>query len=481
MYTSTSLVLLPPVQESFTRDVKTEIRIAGSEVVLGPAGRQVRPPLSPETLASQVRITAPTSDVIQIRASAETPDTAMALSQAVADSEVAYARDQASSVTNAQGTALARRQRELEASLETVNDEIEKTSARRENQEPDSPEGRADATALAQLTAQQANLVLQMDQLKESVAGGKSGAGATIIQDASPATRPGLVAQFVVPTMFGLVAAVVIAAMLLVLLARRDRRLRFRDDIADALGSPVIASINSRPPRAVAGWISLLQSYTPGAVEAWALRQALRQLAASESQTVGRQRGGSPDRRHPVSVTVVTLSDDARALAVGPQIAVHAADTGVRTQLVAAQGHDSAAALWAACASVDGPVQRRPDLVVGVATELPRDAELTVVLAVVDRREPHLHDLPDTAATLFVVSSGSATAEDLARAAVAADDSGRRISGVIVADPDDRDRTTGRLLQPDRSRQVPLPTRLTGVTTAPPVGGKLKGLRGGQR
>ena len=43
---------------------------------------------------------------------------------------------------------------------------------------------------------------------------------------------------------------------------------------------------------------------------------------------------------------------------------------------------------------------------------------------------------------------------------MAVDEAGRRIQGVVVTDPDNFDRTSGRLLQRDRVQQIPLPTRL---------------------
>ena len=52
--------------------------------------------------------------------------------------------------------------------------------------------------------------------------------------------------------------------------------MRSRDQIADAIGIPVVASIRSRASRSVAGWTSLLQKYAPGTVETWTLRQLVR-------------------------------------------------------------------------------------------------------------------------------------------------------------------------------------------------------------
>jgi hypothetical protein len=50
--------------------------------------------------------------------------------------------------------------------------------------------------------------------------------------------------------------------------------------------------------------------------------------------------------------------------------------------------------------------------------------------------------------------------------AVAVDDAGRRIDGIVVADPDPTDRTSGRHTMEDRSRRLALPTRLSGITSA---------------
>jgi hypothetical protein len=64
------------------------------------------------------------------------------------------------------------------------------------------------------------------------------------------------------------------------------------------------------------------------------------------------------------------------------------------------------------------------------------------------------------------VTSGTATAEDLARVALAADDAGHPISRIVVVDPDPLDRTTGRLLPTERAQHVALPSLMTGSPTA---------------
>jgi hypothetical protein len=48
---------------------------------------------------------------------------------------------------------------------------------------------------------------------------------------------------------------------------------------------------------------------------------------------------------------------------------------------------------------------------------------------------------------VLAVTSGAASAEQLARVAVSVTADGRDIAGILVADPDSSDRTTGRLPQ----------------------------------
>ena len=501
MYSSRSSVLLPPVKpvdgQVPARDMKTEVRVATSDVVLGPAGATLSPPMSAQALGRFVRVSASTTDVLDVVAKADTAARAEAISRAVAAAEVAYVTRSGSSLTSAETTALQKRQQELEGSLATVNAEIKKTQARLTAEDPASTQGQADAAALAQLTAQQASLVLQIDGVKQKSVDSQPLGGASVF-DKSPAKRPGLVERSIVFAMVGLLLAEALAALVLILSGKRDRRLRYRDEIADALGTPVLASVRSRAPRNVAGWGSLLESYAPGTVDAWALRQAMRQLALTASG------GARPGERgegllHPPSITVIVLSGDVKALAMAPQLAAYAAGSGLRTALVAAQRHESAAALWAACSGdrsevrpgllvdteqPEGQPDEQPDGLSRAETEarpVPEvgDVELTVVLAVVDRAEPEVADVSgvrDSSVTVLAVSSGFATAEELALAAVKADDAGCRIDGILVADPDDLDRTTGRLLQHERAQQVSLPTHLTGIPGSAP-GSNVSGLR----
>ena len=170
------------------------------------------------------------------------------------------------------------------------------------------------------------------------------------------------------------------------------------------------------------------------------------------------------------SFTVLSLSSDPGALALGPQLATFAASQGIPTALVVALQQDATvtAALRTACAappaSSEWPAHLRV-LVSDSEVEEQSDAELAVVVGVVDGRNPQVPDMMRTTATLLGVSAGAATADQLARAAVSAVSDGREITGILVADPDSDDATTGRLPQLGRRGQRRLPTRMTGIAT----------------
>ena len=152
-------------------------------------------------------------------------------------------------------------------------------------------------------------------------------------------------------------------------------------------------------------------------------------------------------------------ADDPGALAVGGQLASHTASLGVETLLTARQRHAAADSLWATSS-------RGEDMRPGLRVDPRRrksSAGLVLELDVVDRQQPVLPDLRRADAIVLIVSSGTATEEDLARVAVAAYESGGRFRGIVVADPDTLDHTTGRLLQAQRAVEPPMPMKLKGV------------------
>jgi capsular polysaccharide biosynthesis protein len=276
-------------------------------------------------------------------------------------------------------------------------------------------------------------------------------AGATNATGGRPASR------FVLAAFLGALAGALIGAIGVLAAGRGNRRLRRREDIADAIGVPVLACMATRRPADAAGWARLLEYYEPSAAEARGLHGALDCLALADMSPANGRTGRS-------SLTVLSFSSDQRALALGPQLAVFTASAGIPTALViGAQQDASTAALRAACLAT--PPSKLPSrLQVGIADRDNPDwpeAVLTVVVAVVDGRNPQVTGMMRANATLLGVSAGAVTAGQLAHFAASAASAGRRIAGILVADPDPTDPTTGR--HPQLARPNEMPVRINGT------------------
>lgn len=254
---------------------------------------------------------------------------------------------------------------------------------------------------------------------------------------------------------------VLIGAVLAFALGRSDRRLRTRDDIADSIGVPVLASISVERPGDAAGWMNLLSTYEPSASDAWRLQKTLRSLPRAV-----------PERDSGISCTILSLSADTKAIALGPQLAAFAASMGIPTALVVGplQNGHGIATLRAACAAPSGrskKSRRWRNLMVmaadGGSTELPRGAALTIVVTLVEEDTPRVADWVPTDLTLLGVSTAAVTAEQLARVAARTAADGRELGGILVADPDPADRTTGRFPELSRPGQWGALTRVNGA------------------
>ena len=290
---------------------------------------------------------------------------------------------------------------------------------------------------------------------------------AQLLQPAASNAETGRVRQVVnygiyapLGALFGALIGVIVA----VTVNRRDRRLRKRDDIANSIGVPVLASFPVGHPSSAGKWTNLLEDYKPGALHGLQLRTAIKHLeTAATDGSFGSENGRW-------SFTVLTLSSDPRALALGPQLAVFAAAQGIPTALVVGPQQDATitAALRTACAAPPTSSKRpgRLQLIVSDENvEVPPDVTLAVVVAVVDDRNPQVPATMRTTTTLLGVSAGAATADQLARAAISAVSDGRELTGILVANPDSDDATTGRLPQLVRRGPRRMPARVGGIAT----------------
>ena len=289
---------------------------------------------------------------------------------------------------------------------------------------------------------------------------------AHILDPATVATGKGPLERLLIDAVIGAVIGALMGIIAALAISRSDRRLRERDEIAASIGVPVLAAFPVDHPGDTAGWAKLLEDYTPGDVDAWRLRSALRQLGMA-GFNVGHRSGGDSS-----SLAVLSLSSDPGAFALGPQLAVFAASLGIPTALVIGpqQDTDATAMLRTACA-VPPPAssKRSSHLAVTVSGDGyvngPPGTALTIVVTVVDAQTPRMADTMRTTATVLGVSAGATTAEQLARTASSLAADGRDIAGILVADPEPADHTTGRIPEQPRSTRYRSATRLNGVTT----------------
>ncbi len=471
-YSSRSEVLLPSVTEggggrTGGYDPDTQIRIATGAEILKRAGREVEPQLTRQEVGDRVVAEAPTESIVEITANGPTSGQAENLAEAVASSLVDYLDDASQGLSRTQKEAYQKRLDTLTASLGSVNAEIKKAEKRIADKGRTSEAGRFDAAALSDLTAVRAQTVLNIDALKKQLAGeGTSGrvtTGAQVNDPASPGVRSTFVADALTKVLGGAAVFLFLTTVYLMVTNHRDPKLRARDEIADAVGIPVIMSLRTHPPRTAHGWRELFRGYSPDSPDAWALRQLLHNLLAESWKQWPTGEG--------FVLVVLCVSGDDAGLAVGPQIASFAASNGIATQLRAAQRHESATMFWAACSPTTMPEELPPALSVATAPNTLARVDLTVRVVVLDRDAPEPKaDLVEDQTTLLAVSSGSVTRRNLADVVVAADRVGVALKGIVVANPDPFDRTTGRLTpleRPGSSQQAPPPPPLAPAPPAP--------------
>ena len=162
---------------------------------------------------------------------------------------------------------------------------------------------------------------------------------AHLLEPATSGVGPAPLTQILVDALLGAIGGAAIGVIAALAIGRRDRRLRRRDEIADSIGLPVLASVSAEDPKDAAGWAKLFEHYKPEPVDAWRLRKALHQLGLLSVDSAGAEPGSRS------SIAVLSLSSDRKALSLGPQLAAFAASLGIPTALVVGPQQDENAHL----------------------------------------------------------------------------------------------------------------------------------------
>lgn len=419
--TAEALVVLPPATTDSSgtvdRSMATEAFKARSSMVLTAAlaSHPVHRPVTVGELRRAVQAKAVTPDILAIKVTDASGDDAVSLANAVAS---AYTSQYNEPETTPAGQAVAQAQKDA-TSLATLVASLQKLTAEASSASPD-----ANAGLLASIRDELTQVSSAIDALANSTATlDVNGSGfAQVLQPATSATVPPAW-RLLIMAGIGLVAGLIIGLIVAYSLGRRDRRLRRRAEIESALGLPVLASINTRACHTPSEWEGVLLDSGSDPLLAWNLHRLL-----IESRNTGEP--GS------TGIDVITFAGDGPALSVGPRLAVHSASTGVATVLTT----NSVSELQDLRAAT---VARRDEPTGGPLTietdEVTDSAEFAVGVRVVDADRVVESDLTPRKPAVVAVSAGVVTADDLARLALAVNDTGGRILGFVLVNPDPSD------------------------------------------
>ena len=98
---------------------------------------------------------------------------------------------------------------------------------------------------------------------------------AQLLQSATSAKGPSPLKAIAIYALLGAIAGALVGIVIALAISRSDRRLRERDEIANSIGAPVLASFPVDHPSDAGGWTNLLEDYKPGALHELQLRRAL--------------------------------------------------------------------------------------------------------------------------------------------------------------------------------------------------------------
>ncbi|HEV2070476.1 MAG TPA: hypothetical protein VGR26_11825 [Acidimicrobiales bacterium] len=422
------------------RSIDSESFVATSAEILERVGKALDPPIAADELQRRVQAQPLSVDILEVRAEAPSLDRAALIAESVAKEYVAYANSDVSEQADVSLDALEEQAAELDKRIRRLDKEIASGSAKLAGQDPNSPDAMREAALVDSARSAQVDAARQLSALNTQIAESRlnvelSRRGTRLLgltTDLSPVWLSRQVRNTGVGGLVGVLAGVILALVV----EQRDRKLRTRDEIARAVGAPVLASLRVPGGSSVEHYARLLERWTPSAVENVALRQAFTDLGVT---------GSGP----PANIVVVTLSGDGAALQMAAQLAAFAAAVETPTSFIVATRHATAMRLAAACRQ---GVARSHLTVRAVAGDVHpddlRSADLTVAVVVAEPGEGALPTWGRPTVAALAVSSGFATADTLASTALAYLDAGSPFGGVLVANSERGDGTTGRLYGP---------------------------------
>lgn len=402
-YESTSSVLLQGPRDE--EELVTEAQIATSSVVLdrtatalggalgggGVTGADLRGSVSAEVV---------NGNVIAIRGSAETPEQAQQLTTRLTEEYIRFSTQLVSGATDASAEVLQQRREMLEQRVAETSRRIE------ELQGPGASASGGARGDLERLQSTLADAITELDDIEGRARSAEADAAfaraSIVIME--PASRPSGPAE---PTLLQLIGAGALASVLLgvfglLVAARSDRRLREAPEIAAALGSTVVGSVEVPDG--------------PTADNDVRYRRVLARLR------------GAPDAV--LRLVVLVADDDPAAQRAVAQLAVAAELDGAPASVLT-DSADVSRLVQSATESTDTSnlrLQLRPS-----SDRSNREHRTVLRIVHVSAAQPTVPDCGRLDGTLVVVTAGTRTAWELVGIAEACADAGYRVSGAFVA------------------------------------------------
>jgi capsular polysaccharide biosynthesis protein len=460
-----SLVLLPssPIGTNGApvREVQTDVLIALSPTVLMPAAQKAGVHLPYATLLKHVSITSITDDVVSIVAKASSATQAEALSNAIANQFLSYTAGQAGISQSGVEAELTVEENELNSDISTDAANIKIDTKTLSSINPSSPDYTSLQNVINTYAADEGNENNELINVKTELSsaettGNTQGLDAIVLQKANTATKPSP-ARFPELGAFGLGIGLIIGLVVALVKGRKDTRLRQRDDIARATGVPVIASVSSIRPNKSDDLLGVLEDFEPSVADRASLRRLIDEMGVPRHYVQNGARlsqNGSSAHSEGLDVWAFVLEGDDKAISAAAGVPAFAASIGVPVALVVGGTNRSTHQLAIACAARDplDPGASRPNFLTyaSVPSSPPTGVSLTVTLEVVNPLTLDVGDIEapipsvDRVSTaILVVSAGFARSDELEVVALAAEHHGRPLTGVVVADPEPSDKTSG--------------------------------------
>jgi capsular polysaccharide biosynthesis protein len=454
-YTATSLVLIPGSSNAPTtpgapssNGTSTDCAIATSASLLVPALAKVHPRLSLAEAKQRVRAVSTATNIVQISADGTTAHQADSLANAVAGQLVTFVTSSGGAAGTEELAGPDLQATQLSTEITSLNRQIQSITLTLARGGLSSSARQRDGALLASLTASKSNATLELANVNSEIASAKLNAGIAnvgteIIQRATIASAPSLVDRALLDRGFQVTIGAAIGLALGVVIAlrrRRDQRLISRDEIAEAVGVPVVLSFTVGRWRSSSNWLEMLQDHQLGTVERWNVQKAIRALGLA---------GGKPSH-----LTVVSLIGDAPSMAAMCWVAIASASSGTQTSLVVTSDDESSVGLCNAVNVLSARSESaRPNL--RVVKHEPQShraaggaAALTITSVVVDPERPTLPADIAAGTVVLAICSRAATAQQITQVLIFLGEEGLSVNGVFVTNPPDYDETTGRRLQP---------------------------------